>query len=273
VIEPPEFTPEIFDLTMRGLEAGLRVGDIATFGVRTCETSASLEEVLADPDLKSFDAIPVRALDRVVGVVERLAVPSTGTVQDHMRRLDDDILVAADVPLKSFIRLLLNDPYRLVVRGARIEGIVTQSDVHKLPVRLLVFAHITHLEMTMAALIGREFTGDDWLGLFPRRRRDRVLGKLRLLQQRRLDPILVELTDFGDKRRILTEGGLLGSGDDCARAEAELERIEQLRNVVAHAATFARTGAEFADFVELLNLTETWIGTLNRQARPLMEVT
>jgi CBS domain-containing protein len=273
VIEPPEFAPEIFDLTMRGLEAGLRVGDIATFGVRTCEASASLEDVLADPQLKPFDAIPVRTADRVVGVVERLAVPTIGTVQDHMRRLDEDILVAADVPLKSFIPLLLKEPYRLVIRGARIQGIVTQSDVHKLPVRLLVFAHITHLEMTMAALIGREVTGDEWLDLLPRRRRDRVLGKLRLLQQRRLDPVLLELTDFGDKRRIVSERGLLGTGDDCARAEAELERIEQLRNVVAHAATFARTGDEFTDFVELLNLTETWISTLNRQARPLTEAT
>jgi predicted transcriptional regulator len=167
VIAPPEFAPEIFDLTMRGLEAGLRVGDIATFDVRTCEASASLGDVLVDLDLKPFDAIPVRAADRVVGVVERLVVPTSGTVHDHMRRLDEDILVAADVPLKTFIPLLRDEPYRLVVRGTRIEGIVTQSDVHKLPVRLLVFAHITHLEMTMAALIEREFAGDEWLKLLP----------------------------------------------------------------------------------------------------------
>jgi hypothetical protein len=70
-----------------------------------------------------------------------------------MRRPDDGLLVASDEPLKRFIPLLVESPYRLVVRGTRIEGIVTNSDVHKLPVRLLAFALVTHLEMTMADVI------------------------------------------------------------------------------------------------------------------------
>jgi hypothetical protein len=72
------------------------------------------------------------------------------------------VLVSAAKPLKGFIPLLTRTPYRLVVRGSRIEGIVTRGDVHKLPVRLRVFALVTHLEMTMAEHIRRTSVGDDW---------------------------------------------------------------------------------------------------------------
>ena len=62
-----------------------------------------------------------------------------------MRRLDDGLLVASDKPMKRFVPLLVESPHRLVVRDTRIEGIVTSSDVHKLPLRLLAFALVTHL--------------------------------------------------------------------------------------------------------------------------------
>jgi predicted transcriptional regulator len=62
-----------------------------------------------------------------------------------LRELRLGLLVASDEPLKRIIPLLVESPHRLVVQGTRIEGIVTSSDVHKLPVRLLAFALVTHL--------------------------------------------------------------------------------------------------------------------------------
>ena len=202
-IEPPAFGPEIFDLTMKGLEAGLKVGDIATYGFFACDGDDDAAEVMTCTDLLPFDCIPVREGDRVAGVLERNGDVPMGTARERMRRLDEGLLVSSDEPLKGFIPLLVEAPHRLVVHGARIEGIVTRSDVHKLPVRLLAFALVTHLEMTMAEVIVTRSRGDDWKERLSARRQRKVIEKFEKLRTENFDPPLIELTDFCDKRDVL----------------------------------------------------------------------
>ena len=45
-IQSPAFGAEIFDLTMKGLETGLRVGDIATYGFLSCGADEDAAEVM-----------------------------------------------------------------------------------------------------------------------------------------------------------------------------------------------------------------------------------
>jgi len=153
------------ETTLAGLDAGLRVRHIATFDVQSCEPEDSAAAVFErHPD---FDQFPVTQDGRVIGVIERGDGEMGGPVRDHFRRLDDSMLVSAEEPLTGFISLLEEKPhYRLVVLGTRIAGIVTRSDLIKLPVRLVAFMAITHLEILMADLI-RARCGDDdaWLAL------------------------------------------------------------------------------------------------------------
>jgi hypothetical protein len=261
-IEPPAFGAEIFDLTMKGLETGLKVGDIATYGFSSCEVDDDASEVMSRAEFVPFDCIPVRDNELVVGVLERNGDVVSGPAGTRMRRLDDGLLVSSDEPLKAFIPLLVETPHRLVVRGARIEGIVTSSDIHKLPVRLLAFALVTHLEMTMAAVIAGGSGGDDWLELLSQGRQQKVAAKFKELRKANFDPPLIEVTDFCDKRDVLAKKGLL-SVPSKRKALEDFERIEELRNSVAHAATFAQSEEHLAQFVELLDLTEAWIGRLS----------
>jgi hypothetical protein len=183
------------------------------------------------------------------------------------------VLVSADKPLKGFIPLLTRTPYRLVVRGSRIEGIVTRGDVHKLPVRLFVFALVTHLEMTMAELIRRTSIGDDWFTCLGKARQKKVEEKLNRLQDDKVDPPLLELTEFCDKRDVLKKKGLLGSGSPLQnKAVREFSRIEGLRNKVAHASSYAQDESDFRDFVRQLELTEEWIRTFSRAANGVTAV-
>lgn len=249
---------------MKGLEAGLKVGDIATYGFESCRADDDAAEVLNRAGLATFDCIPVRDADeRVIGVLERIGTELVGPARGAMRPLDDALLVAADEPLKAFIPLLVQSPHRLVVgRGPRIEGIVTSSDVHKLPVRLLAFALVTHLEMTMADVIKKTSTDNDWLEKLGKARRERVIQKLADLRAKNIDPPLLELTDFCDKRDVLAKKGLLGTSK--AEGVKDLRRIEELRNSVAHAATYAQDSRQLREFVGLLELTEAWIRHLPR---------
>lgn len=159
---------------MKGLETGLKVGDIATYGFLCCQADEDASEVMQRAELLPYDCIPVKKGGHIAGVLERNGEVAPGTAGDVMRALHDGLLVAADEPLKGFIPLLVDTPHRLVVRGSRIEGIVTSSDIHKLPVRLLAFALVTHLEMTMAAVIGHTWEDDRWIELLNDGRRAKV---------------------------------------------------------------------------------------------------
>ena len=64
-----------------------------------------------------------------------------------MTPLDDSLLTTADQPLMALLHDLVVPPYyRLVVEGKDMRGIVTRSDVLKLPVRVLAFTFIADVE-------------------------------------------------------------------------------------------------------------------------------
>jgi len=253
---------DVFERTMSALEAGLLVRDIATFEISTCDCEEPAESVFSRPELEGYDFVPVRNEARVVGVLERPACLQGKSAAACMRALDDSVLVSAEEPLKRFLPLLCDAEYRLVVRGTSIEGIVTRGDVHKLPVRLLAFALVTHLETTMADVIARQSPDDAWLGLLSPARRQKVEEKLAVLRARHLDPPLVELTEFADKRDLLAKQGHLGRGKERERATKDLRDVEDLRNVVAHAATYAQSEPGLREFLRVLDLTERHIGAL-----------
>jgi predicted transcriptional regulator len=136
-------TDNIFHFTMSGLTAGLSVVHIAALHLMTCGIDQGIKDVLEDPALVGFDYIPVLNRKRIVGLVERRRTGDEGTVKEKMRPLDDSLLVSADEPLTSFVPCLRTNAFRLVVRGTEIRGIVTRSDLIKLPVRLVAFAKLS----------------------------------------------------------------------------------------------------------------------------------
>jgi hypothetical protein len=252
---------DVFGRTIRGLEVGLKVGDIATFDLQTCDVDDDAEEVLQRPELEPFSAVPAVESGRVVGVLERNG-RGDGKVRNASRALDDSILVAFEEPLKSFLPLLVDSPYRLVLQGSRIEGIVTWSDVHKLPVRLLVFALVTHLELTMADAIVSAWPSDSWLDKMKTQRRAKVDEKIAQLRGDELDPPLIELTEFADKAQLVVRIGGFPLETTKRRALNELGKLERLRNKVAHAATLASDHAGYCDFVARLGLVEEWLARI-----------
>jgi len=81
------------------------------------------------------------------------------------RPLDDSVLVAADNPLSQFIRTIHQQPYRLVVDGTAIRGIVTWSDLLKLPVTVLAFSLVAQLELAMNSRIKEKYGLENDLSL------------------------------------------------------------------------------------------------------------
>lgn len=259
-----------FDKTFRALEAGLHVEHIAAFKLRTCRPTATVASVLNDPRLESYDQIPVRNGIGIIGVLERTCLMDDADVREAsvvkvMQPLDSSMLVATSHPIGTLIDRFGSRPYRLVVKGNDIKGIVTPSDFLKLPVRLYAFTLITHLEMRTAAHVRHEFehSHDAWLLLLSQGRRDCVERKRSELKVKNHDPDLVELTDLCDKREILRKHWRLGQP-----FQRDLENIQELRNSVAHAGNYLTDNRSLEQLLESIRVTKHYIGQLGREMTP-----
>lgn len=250
---------ESFKLTMSGLERGLQVAHITTSPVLGCESDEDIAAVLTKPELVDFDSIPVRSNGKIVGILRKgEAHPATGVVRTCMHLLDESMLISADVPLMEFINSDILD--RLVLRGTKIDGIVTRSDFLKLPVRLLAFSMVTHVETLMASVIRKADIAEEiWTRCLSDKRQGEIRETQKKLTQQRANPDLLVHTYFSDKRRILelNRGVAIQIIDD--EAITQLKPINELRNTVAHTGGDVKSQDPIYDFIERLQVTQTWI--------------
>jgi len=116
------------------------------------------------------------------------------------------------------------------VDGTAIAGIVTWSDLLKVPVTVLAFSLIAQLELAMSCRIKEEY-GDrtSWLDLPEEKEKKQISRRLRTLQRENLVLPELDLADLGHKAKVL--GSLLSAKGDFAK---DLQNIVILRNNVAH---------------------------------------
>jgi hypothetical protein len=150
--------------------------------------------------------------------------------------------------------------YWLVVDGTGIRGIVTPSDLLKLPVRVCVFTLITHLEMVMTEVISYLFSmTEEWLSLLSEGRKAKVDEKVVMLKKERMDQSCLSCTDFCDKRDILAQrlerDGVLSSGTKRIFTR-DLKAIGDLRDKVAHADGYAEDQQLLLEFVRVVEVTK-----------------
>jgi hypothetical protein len=117
--------------------------------------------------------------------------------------------------------------------------------------------------MSMADVIVRRSTGDQWRTLLSDGRRTRLDEKFEGLKRDNFEPALIEVADFCDKREVLLEMGVLTTHTSKTQARKGFEEIElKLRDTVAHGATYVHNQDELREFIRLLELAEDWIERL-----------
>jgi hypothetical protein len=254
------------DGALRAMEGSFHVQLIGTFGGDlVCAPADANAATWLDQNGPDFDQFPVKQGDETIGILPRLSGYGNSSVRDAMQPLREGLIVSADMPITDLIPQLRESSYRLVLRGGHIDGVVTQSDLLKLPVRLVAFALITHLEQVMAGLIAARWPGGAWLSLLGQGRQDKISAKLAELSSRRINPPLLELTEFGDKRNLcerLVEGSKSKFSD-------ELDDLRGLRDQLAHAATFldpSNSPSAVTKFVDHLENAKYWIHELTELA-------
>ena len=206
-----------------------------------------------------FDQFPVRRGDNTIGILCREGDHGDSLVSEVMQPLSDGLIVSADMALGELIPHLRESHYQLVVRGGRIDGLVTQSDLLKLPVRMFLFGNISHLEVCLRALVRQVAPWPTWIELLSAPRRRRLSSQYSMLQSSNMEPDSLELTNFGDVVRVLSQIPELGS-----EFSEQAESIRQLRNDIAHAKTFISSEADVREFVQRFIRTRDLIDRVSR---------
>ena len=250
-----------FEAAREATKAAFHVRLIGTFEPDlVCAPVDAIADAWLDTAPPDFDQFPVRDADRTLGLLVRGDCPGR-LVRDAMLPLSEELIVSADMAIAELIPRMRTLPYRLILRGDRIDGLVTHSDLLKLPVRIVVFGLLTHLEMVMADLVSTHWPADEWLTALGPGRRAKLLEKETVLRQRGLNPPRIELTEFADKRDLCKR--LLATGR--RRFDQQMDGLRNLRDQLAHAATFvdaADSSTGIGSFVDQWDAARYWVQEL-----------
>ena len=230
----------------------------------TCDISEMLGPFVESRN-DDFDFYPVTDAGRIVGILEASSLTPTERVggfriADKMKRLSEDNLIGHDASILDFIRQMEERPCCLVIRGSEITGIVTTSDVQRLPVRAVLFAMVTRLEMAMTQVIrDKRLSDEDLLSRLSPERKKKLLDEIK---QTRRDDRFVDLLlfmQFSDKQTIIKKLSLLPPKVPKTKFDRQLNRIRELRDALAHANEFASTRQSAEVLCRTVLIIDQWL--------------
>lgn len=162
-----EARSDLFHKTMGALESTLTAQLVGSnldldSGVFPQDTTDGELVAWADGPERHFSRIPLSESGFApVTHVAEIDLPEQCVTLRRAIALDD--LLAAGTPIRQLIPLLARRRFYFLLNGPDVGQIVTVSDLNRLPVRVYLFAILSHLEGLMADFIVDEFPDDCWL--------------------------------------------------------------------------------------------------------------
>lgn len=210
----------------------------------TCRSNDVVSEVVGK-NVDDFSYLPVvNDTDHIIGLFHAEkwfeSTPPSGPVGDDFEAFSERLVIGSDASIYDFIRTADERPIRLVVSGGEVSGLVSLSDLQQLPVRAALFTLVTSLEIVMAArIIGHWNAPEDWMALLSEDRRTAVVNAVAKAKDKDNFVSEIALTQLCDKTRLIRKGKVLDMSN--TKAVACFEKIQQLRNDLAHANSYAES--------------------------------
>ncbi len=119
----------------------------------------------------------------------------------------------------------------------KVEGIVTQADLNKPPVRIYLFGLISLIEMHLSFWIRNKYREDSWQNGISEGRIKKANDLLKLRKEKNQEIDLFECLQFCDKSTLLLKNSDLRNMfniESRSKGEKVLNRVERLRDSLAH---------------------------------------
>ncbi len=174
---------------------------------------------------------PIVSLLHLAGVKSN--VDADAMVETYAIPLTEKYLIGANESIIKFMQHKHEHGFCLTVSGGRISGLVSISDLQRLPVQVAVFAMITVFEMTMGDTIRCLHNGSEsWKTELKHTRRASLQKKIDAARSGSLfvdDDVMY--TEFCDKRDIIWKR----VRKQHPAFYRDAKQIESIRNALAHA--------------------------------------
>lgn len=198
-----------------------------------CHPASRWQEIKRDPQFDDFDQVPLTGNDGEH--IEAVFVRRQGRAE-----LREDMFMAADAPLISYLESADQGRFRFLLEDRSVSGLVTLSDIQKLPVYPVLFGVVIAVEMLLMEWIRTRCGAnpDAWLDLLHTKQRNAIETHWDKARSQNLAIDRLSCASFGQELRAAAGLGLF-EGDDERRES--LQALEELRHQVCHASEFALT--------------------------------
>lgn len=226
---------------LRIAETSLRAADLASRELWRVDPSWSCAEAHARMATLDFDVAPLdeEPLQRYVLRAE-LAGASDSPGEPVERRahpIDATHLVTSDLGLAEALDLLRDRSFLFVIEGGGVAGIITPSDLQRVPVSMVVLSLILAAEAGMDQLILAHYGEEGWLDHLSEERRGRLEERYADLVRRNLETTRLELLMLEDRLRLVGRVGRYREalGFRTRKAfESRAEHLKRVRDALAH---------------------------------------
>lgn len=206
-------------------------------------------------DTNHFDVLGLMDhMGRIVGYID---AHCTGDeiCERYCKTFKIDDLVSLHTPLKDCI-LLMRDKQRLFVLGTKgVEGIITLADLHKQPIRMLLFSLISLLEMSLVGFIRGRYPGEKWQEKLTNGRLDNARELYEERVKTNQDISLLECLQFSDKSDIILKDGIWNESFESKNQAIEFfKSLRKLRDNLAH--SNEQIWSNIPEIIDLLKKTE-----------------
>lgn len=183
-----------------------------------------------DTELKEFDNVPVMEGDEIVGVYDREG--------GYIRDLSEAMFMASDASLLSFVENADTRTFALVVRESQIVGIVTLSDIQRLPVYCVLYSLLMSVEMLLIECVRLACKGnpDKWMAYLNKEAKKKIEGHWKQSQEKNVALDRLSCASFAHELTAARGLGLFSSNESTT-----LERLNELRNLICHGKEIALT--------------------------------
>ncbi len=180
-----------------------------------------------------FDQIPLTNVES--RRVESIFVRGSGVVPLH-----SNMFMAADSSLMAFVETADQQNFRLLIDAGEIVGLVTLSDLQRLPVYSLLFGLVIAVEALLVEWIRRccRDDPDAWIRALSARRQEIIESYYARSQASNVAIDRLSCASLGDEIAAAIGLGLLNAGD---ANHQRLQELVTLRDDICHAKEFAST--------------------------------
>ena len=233
--------------------------------LKTCKLSDKLEDLIKN-NFENFSFLPViDNLENIIGVCNLKNENLTGAnlVKDFFEPINEKLIIGGNSNINQFIKNVIEEPFKLVISKNEISGLVTMSDMQKIPVRVSIFSLIIELEIMMSELINKLYPDENsWMKLLTPSRINKINQEEIAVKKSDNFVSKILFTQFGDKAKIIEKSKILSFSQK--KLKKKFEDVRKLRDLVAHSSEFAETDEMCYSASKSVNFTLTLLSEISK---------